>query len=85
MATIDASRPLLSRMAYDSGYYLAYGIVFPAAFLIHVIPGARRISSGVIDGTQAARNYLDHLREQKTAPAPNLGVFTEEEPAPVLS
>jgi hypothetical protein len=52
----------ISRIAYDSGYYLSYGVVFPTLFMIHIIPGGRRLISGFVDGAAAANVYLKGLR-----------------------
>jgi hypothetical protein len=62
MMTHNPPLPFLSRMAYDSGYYLSYGVVFPAVFLVHIIPGGRALTSGFVDGAVAARKYVDGLR-----------------------
>lgn len=66
MSTPGAVMPVLSRIAYDSGYYLAYGVVFPSAFLVHAIPGARVATSGFADGFAAARDYVHSLRQSAT-------------------
>jgi hypothetical protein len=63
MTTHNAALPFLSRIAYDSGYYLSYGVVFPTVFLVQIIPGARVLASGFVDGAAAARNYVDTLRQ----------------------
>jgi hypothetical protein len=57
-------QPIVSRIAYDSGYYLTYGVVFPTVFLVHLIPGVRGLTSGFVDGAAAARKYVDGLAHQ---------------------
>jgi hypothetical protein len=63
----DAVQSVLSRIAYDSGYYLTYGVVFPTVFLVHLIPGARGLASGFVDGAAAAKKYVDGLARQNPA------------------
>ena len=59
---MPTTKPTLSRIAYDSGYYLSYGVVFPTLFIMHIIPGGRRLISGFVDGAAAANVYLNGLR-----------------------
>jgi hypothetical protein len=60
---MPTTRHFLSRFAYDSGYYLSYGVVFPTLFIVHIIPGGRRLISGFVDGAAAANDYLKRLPE----------------------
>ncbi len=77
MTTDTAATPLLSKIAYGSGYYLSYGVVFPTLFLVHAIPGARAAASGFVDGVAAARDYVGTLRQ----PAATQWESTAESPA----
>jgi hypothetical protein len=56
------AEPLLSRVAYDCGYYLAYGIVFPPLFVVNIVPGGAALVSGFVDGAAAARDYVHGVR-----------------------
>src|SRR5262245_4090254 len=47
---------------YNGSYYLSYGVVFPAVFLIHVIPGGKSLASGIVDGAVAGAEYVRELR-----------------------
>ncbi|HVC98311.1 MAG TPA: hypothetical protein VND64_31870, partial [Pirellulales bacterium] len=41
---------------------LSYGVVFPTLFIVHIIPGGRRLISGFVDGAAAANVYLKGFR-----------------------
>lgn len=53
---------VVSRGIYHGSYYLTYGIVFPTALLIHVIPGGKSLAAGICDGAIAGRDYVRGLR-----------------------
>ena len=55
--------PFLSRMTYNTGYYVSYSVVFPTLLLVRIIPGAQAVVSGFVDGAVAARDYVEGLRE----------------------
>jgi hypothetical protein len=65
---MPTTQDILSRFVYDSGYYLSYGVVFPTLFVVHVIPGGRRLISGFVDGAAAAKDYLKRLPEATLGP-----------------
>ncbi|MFN0051645.1 MAG: hypothetical protein ACKV0T_05610 [Planctomycetales bacterium] len=62
---LPGSRRLVSKAAYNGGYYLSYGIVFPTMFLFHVIPGGKTLASGFVDGAVAASDYVHGLRASR--------------------
>lgn len=58
---------LVSRGVYNGSYYLTYGVVFPTALLIHVIPGGQSLVAGIHDGAIAGRDYVRGLRQTPVA------------------
>jgi hypothetical protein len=56
------AEPRLSRVAYNCGYYLSYGIVFPPLFVVNIVPGGAALVSGFVDGAAAARDYVLGVR-----------------------
>jgi hypothetical protein len=66
-APLQGAGNLLSRFAYSTGYCLSYGVVFPTLLFLNVVPGARVLTSGFVDGAAAADNYVRSLR---SAPQP---------------
>lgn len=66
---LPITQQALTTVAYNSGYYVAFGVTFPTLFAVHMIPGGLRLVSGFVDGAVAAKEYLDNLKAAKTAPA----------------
>lgn len=75
--------PFLSRMTYNTGYYVSYGVVFPTLFLVRIIPGAQTVVSGFVDGAAAARVYVGGLREPDAAQCQLTGENLTARPATV--
>ncbi len=64
---LPVTQKALTAVAYQSGYYVAFGVTFPTLFVVHLIPGGRRMVSGFVDGAVAAQEYLDNLNAAKAA------------------
>ncbi len=70
-----AATRFLSRMVYTMSYSLSYGTVFPVAFVAKSIPANNPFVTGMVDGAQAANDWVDELkhRQPKAMPAPKRG------------
>src|SRR5262245_33695728 len=60
----------LSRVGYQVGYGLAFGLVFPAVFIARAIPKDNAMVHGMIDGARAARDFVNEMKAQAPASAP---------------
>jgi hypothetical protein len=49
---------LLSRLTYQACYAVSYGVVFPVAFVVHVIPKENALVHGFVDGAHAAMDSV---------------------------
>jgi hypothetical protein len=76
---LDAARQLIpaagrffNNFGYNSGYAIAYGVVFPASMIARLFPSDNPVAYGFADGARAA---IDLVRESKkgssAAPASN--------------
>jgi len=52
---------LVSRVTYQAGYAFSYGLVFPVAFVVKVIPD-NAVVHGLVDGANAAINSVGGMR-----------------------
>lgn len=68
----EAAR-ILRQCAYQTGYGLAYGVVFPSMLIARTIPQDNPVVHGFIDGAAAAR---DLALETKTTSAKPLSLAT---------
>jgi hypothetical protein len=59
---IPAAGRFFNNFGYNSGYALAYGVVFPAAVIARVFPPDNAVAHGFADGARAA---IDLVRESK--------------------
>ena len=48
----------VSRLAYDSSYWLSYGVVYAAVFVAHSLPRENPLMHGMRDGARAAMDAL---------------------------
>ena len=64
---LPVTQKALTSVAYNGGYYVAFGVTFPTLFAVHMIPGGLRLVSGFVDGAVAAKDYLDNLQAAKAA------------------
>ena len=60
---IPVTTEAMTKATYTTGYCLSYGVCFPL-FLLYNIPGVPTLSSGIVDGANAAREYATGLRKQ---------------------
>ena len=60
---IPVAADTMTKATYTAGYCLSYGVCFPV-FLLYNIPGVPALSSGMVDGAKAAREYATGLRKQ---------------------
>jgi hypothetical protein len=60
------TQQVLTSAVYNGSYYLAFGVTFPTLFAVHLIPGGRRMVSGIVDGAIAANDYLEKLETAKS-------------------
>lgn len=60
------TQQVLTSAVYNGSYYLAFGVAFPTLFAVHLIPGGRRMVSGIVDGAIAANDYLEKLETAKS-------------------
>jgi hypothetical protein len=58
----QSAEHFLSRLAYNGGYYLSYGVVFPTLFVVNIVPGGTAMVSGIVDGAIAASDYVHGVR-----------------------
>jgi hypothetical protein len=61
---IPAAGRFFTNFGYNSGYAVAYGVVFPAAIIARLFPSDNAIAYGLADGARAA---IDLVRESKKA------------------
>lgn len=61
---LPATGEFVSRFVYSSCYFVSYGVVFPAMFVANVVPGGGPIASGLLDGANAANDYVREMRAQ---------------------
>lgn len=61
---IPAAGRFFNNFGYNSGYAVAYGVVFPAALIARVFPSNNPVAYGLADGARAA---IDLVRESKKA------------------
>jgi len=61
---IPAAGRFFDNFGYNSGYAVAYGVVFPAALIAQLFPSDNPVAHGLIDGARAA---IDLVRESKKA------------------
>jgi hypothetical protein len=61
---IPAAGRFFNNFGYNSGYAVAFGVVFPAALIARVFPSDNPVAYGLADGARAA---LDLVRESKKA------------------
>jgi hypothetical protein len=64
---MPASRCIVSRFIYATSYYTSYGVVFPALFVAHAIPGLSSIGNGLSEGAASARDAVLELKARRTA------------------
>jgi hypothetical protein len=70
---VPAAGRFVSRAIYTMSYSLSYGFVFPAVFLAKSIPADNAIVHGMIDGANAATDWVVELKNahpKVEAPAP---------------
>ncbi|HTO79477.1 MAG TPA: hypothetical protein VMJ31_06855 [Methylocystis sp.] len=48
----------VSRVAYSSSYWLAYGVVYATVFVAHSLPQENAVMHGLRDGARAATDAL---------------------------
>jgi hypothetical protein len=58
---LQAAAQLLTQFSYNTGYYVSYGVVYPTLLLVKIIPGARALLSGFVDGAAAANEHAHRL------------------------
>jgi len=61
---IPAAGRFFNNFGYNSGYAVAYGVVFPAALIARLFPSDNPVAYGFADGARAA---VDLVRESKKA------------------
>ncbi len=61
---IPAAGRFFNNFGYNSGFAVAYGVVFPAALIARVFPSDNPVAYGIADGARAA---IDLVRESKKA------------------
>jgi hypothetical protein len=61
---IPAAGRFFDNFGYNSGYAVAYGVVFPAALIARLFPSDNPVAHGLVDGARAA---IDLVRESKKA------------------
>lgn len=66
---IPAVGRLLSKTAYHTGYYLAFGVVFSAMMVARVVPTENALGAGLLDGADAARDALQQRADRLAAHA----------------
>jgi hypothetical protein len=59
---LPALRGLLAGLAYQTGYAVSYGVVFPSVLVARAIPKENAIVKGLIDGARAATDLVDELK-----------------------
>jgi hypothetical protein len=61
---VPAAGRFFNNFGYNSGYAVAYGVVFPAALIARLFPSDNPVAYGLADGARAA---IDLVRESKKA------------------
>ncbi|MGO9464575.1 MAG: hypothetical protein ACLQIB_27915 [Isosphaeraceae bacterium] len=61
---IPAAGRFFENFGYNSGYAVAFGVVFPAALIARLFPSDNPVAHGFVDGARAA---IDLVRESKKA------------------
>jgi hypothetical protein len=61
---LPAAGAFLSRATYKTCYAVSFSVVFPAALIASWVPKNNPIVHGLIDGAQAARDWVDELKSR---------------------
>lgn len=82
---VPVTQQVLTSAVYHGSYYLAFGVTFPTLFAVHLIPGGRRMVSGIVDGAIAANDYLEKLETAKSGSSKVATATSSESPATALA
>jgi hypothetical protein len=64
---LPATSQFVSRFVYSSCYFVSYGVVFPTMFVASYVPGGAPIASGLLDGANAANDFIADMKEKAAA------------------